>query len=53
MTTAIKESLRNPAGSVKGIVRSGVASSAGNAIVTFANIGRDASIALAFGTGMM
>lgn len=53
MTTAVKESLRNPAGSVKGIVRSGVASSVGNAIVNFSNIGRDASIALAFGTGMM
>lgn len=52
MTEAVKESLRNPAGSVKTFVRAGISSSAGNVIVNFANIGRDASIALAFGTGL-
>ena len=39
MTRAPKESMRNPAGSVRGIVRSGIASSAGNVIVNFGTVG--------------
>lgn len=41
-----------PSGSVSRIFRSGLASSAGNVIVNGANVGRDAAIALAFGTGV-
>ncbi len=53
MSSVSEAVVRVPVGSVRTMVRSGLASSAGNALVNAINVGRDAAIALAFGTDVM